>query len=310
MQKSWTWGHSGPETDHEDDPATNGAASATHNGSGEPTTGERASAGDQIPAEDVRVAGAAPGGDDAVVTPLSAGTLYPPTAPQSEDLRDESPRDADTTGREDLGYEDLRNEDLEEDEAAPAAPRDEDEPVRGAVTSPAAEDETDEFDADPDADEVVSKVDEAERATGAAVVGGPAVVTADHEPGEAVGVSDVAVVPAETPPASQDVPGQRPPASDTQADRIEQLMEPSEASTFKTRWREVQSDFVDNPEDAVRRADELASEVLDSLIGSLNDYKNTLDERWHADQTEKSDTERLRQALRRYRDLFDRMLGV
>jgi hypothetical protein len=131
------------------------------------------------------------------------------------------------------------------------------------------------------------------------------------EPADVAAVAEPAEVTGDTPGTSQDVAGERPPASDTaKGDRIEQLMGQEEAVAFRARWREVQSDFVDDPEDAVRRADDLASEVLNALIESLNGHKRTLDDRWRTEKDDKSDTERLRQALRGYRDFLDRMLGA
>ena len=111
--------------------------------------------------------------------------------------------------------------------------------------------------------------------------------------------------------ATDDRTDERPPTSQgKEADRIEQLIEPGQAEAFRVSWLEVQSDFVDDPHDAVRRADELAAEVLNALTQALNGQKQALDDRWRADDTEKTDTELLRQAVRGYRDFFNRMLGV
>jgi hypothetical protein len=110
---------------------------------------------------------------------------------------------------------------------------------------------------------------------------------------------------------TDDVVTELPPAAaDKEADRIEQLIQPAEAGAFKDRWQEVQSDFVDDPHEAVRRANELAAEVLNSLTNALNDQKRALDDRWRDDKDEMSDTERLRQAVRDYRGFFNRMLGA
>jgi hypothetical protein len=88
---------------------------------------------------------------------------------------------------------------------------------------------------------------------------------------------------------------------------IERLMGAADAQAFQDRWREVQVGFIDDPQDAVRQGDELATEVMDSLTGTLNTYRRDLDERSH---TEKDDTETQRQALRVYRDFINRMLNA
>jgi hypothetical protein len=125
---------------------------------------------------------------------------------------------------------------------------------------------------------------------------------ADEKPGDTA---------AERPTTTDDTGTERPPASPgKEADRIEQLIEPGQVDAFRVSWLEVQSDFVDDPHDAVRRADALAAEVLSALTHALNGQKRALDDRWRADEDEKTDTELLRQALRSYRDFFNRMLGA
>jgi hypothetical protein len=68
---------------------------------------------------------------------------------------------------------------------------------------------------------------------------------------------------------------------------------------FRGRWKELQADFVDDPERAVRGADQLVGEVL----ATITERKRALDEEWHG-----GDTEQLRVALRRYRSFLDRLL--
>ncbi|REF00138.1 hypothetical protein [Thermomonospora umbrina] len=86
----------------------------------------------------------------------------------------------------------------------------------------------------------------------------------------------------------------------------ERFMDADAVPGFRHRWREVQSSFVDDPRDAVRRADALASEALRVLADRLQERKGALD----AVRDEEGDTERLRLALRDYRDFFDRLLDL
>lgn len=76
------------------------------------------------------------------------------------------------------------------------------------------------------------------------------------------------------------------------------------ATVFRTRWREVQADFVDDPARAVRGADELVDEVLKQLSETLAKHKHGLEGGWQ----DRGETEELRVALRKYRSFFDQLL--
>jgi hypothetical protein len=73
------------------------------------------------------------------------------------------------------------------------------------------------------------------------------------------------------------------------------------------RWREVQIAFVDDPKDAVQRADDLLGEVVTALTTQLTARTGELRERWSADG---GDTEKLRLALRDYRTTLERLLAL
>ncbi len=76
------------------------------------------------------------------------------------------------------------------------------------------------------------------------------------------------------------------------------------ATTFRTRWRELQADFVDDPKRAVEGADKLVDEVLHSLTQTLTKHKQGLAGGWQ----DHGETEELRQALRKYRSFLDQLL--
>jgi hypothetical protein len=94
--------------------------------------------------------------------------------------------------------------------------------------------------------------------------------------------------PADTPPAN----GQRFVAHDR-------------ATEFADRWSAVKSEFVDEPREAVRKADALVGELLADIARALAQQRAQLDRGLDTDGTS---TEDLRQAMHRYRDFFDRLI--
>jgi len=95
--------------------------------------------------------------------------------------------------------------------------------------------------------------------------------------------------------------------ADDESDAV-RLLEESETEAFQQRWGEVQAQFVDDPRDAVRAADTLVAEVVQSLVTGFAQHKSELEAQWSRD--EEPDTEQLRQALRRYRFFFSRLLAT
>jgi len=81
-----------------------------------------------------------------------------------------------------------------------------------------------------------------------------------------------------------------------------------ETRRFRTRWDAIQTGFVDEPREAVQRADALVAETIKRLAAVFGDERARLEQEW-ARGSEVS-TEDLRQALRRYRSFFDRLLSV
>lgn len=77
------------------------------------------------------------------------------------------------------------------------------------------------------------------------------------------------------------------------------------AEGFRDRWREVQLRFVDDPATAAREAKALVSEAVDGLTMALAEHRERLDD-WES--TPGDETERLRVAVRGYRDFLDRLL--
>ncbi|MET9464004.1 hypothetical protein ABZY44_04105 [Streptomyces sp. NPDC006544] len=88
----------------------------------------------------------------------------------------------------------------------------------------------------------------------------------------------------------------------------ESLLGAAEAERYRTTWNEIQGRFVDEPREAVRAADTLVAEVMQAFAGSLADHRSGLEKQW--DHGEQVATEDLRQALRAYRSLVNRLLDT
>ena len=90
--------------------------------------------------------------------------------------------------------------------------------------------------------------------------------------------------------------------------RSEALFQGGESQNFQSRWSEIQTSFVDEPRSSVEQADALVAEVMQRLAQGFADERSRLEQQW--DRGEDTDTEALRQALRRYRSFFDRLLKM
>lgn len=86
------------------------------------------------------------------------------------------------------------------------------------------------------------------------------------------------------------------------------LFEPAQLSEFKGRWSEIQASFVDEPQRAVKQADALVSDVISRIADSFGRERGQLEQQW--DRGGDVSTEELRQALRRYRSFFSRLLTL
>ncbi|WP_051178527.1 hypothetical protein [Nocardia concava] len=82
----------------------------------------------------------------------------------------------------------------------------------------------------------------------------------------------------------------------------------SGSAKLREQWREVQTQFVDDPKDAVTRADALVADALQQLTDRCSRRREELESRWA--RGDAADTEEMRQALRGYRELFDQLLGT
>ena len=77
---------------------------------------------------------------------------------------------------------------------------------------------------------------------------------------------------------------------------------------MRTRWESIQGGFVDDPRVAVQQADELVAAAIGKLAESFAGERSKLEEEWSKGND--VSTESLRQALRRYRAFFHRLLSI
>ncbi len=84
------------------------------------------------------------------------------------------------------------------------------------------------------------------------------------------------------------------------------LLTHEESEHFRTRWNEIQGKFVDEPRDAVQQADMLVSEVIGQITQMFTYEHSSLEGQWK--QGNDVSTEDLRNALKRYRSFFNRLV--
>jgi hypothetical protein len=94
---------------------------------------------------------------------------------------------------------------------------------------------------------------------------------------------------------------------DADQDRVS-VLDPGASERLRGRWQEVQAGFVDEPRQSVTEADQLVGEVLDEVSRVFRDQRSELEAEWSGNA--EPGTEELRQALRRYREFFDRLLSL
>ena len=85
------------------------------------------------------------------------------------------------------------------------------------------------------------------------------------------------------------------------------LFPDNELTDLRGKWDKVQTGFVDEPRAAVEQADSLVATVVTRITEQFAAERTELERQW--DRGDAVSTEDLRQALRRYRSFFDRLLA-
>lgn len=91
------------------------------------------------------------------------------------------------------------------------------------------------------------------------------------------------------------------------SDQPGQLFPSNELNDLRARWDKAQIGFVDEPRTAVKQADELVATVVKRISEQFAAERSEMEHQW--DRGDNVSTEDLRQALRRYRSFFDRLLA-
>jgi len=86
------------------------------------------------------------------------------------------------------------------------------------------------------------------------------------------------------------------------------LYDEREANDLRTRWQNIQGGFVDDPRASVEQADQLVANAIKRLAEIFANERSNLEATWS--RGDEVSTEDLRQALRRYRSFFDRLLTI
>jgi hypothetical protein len=86
------------------------------------------------------------------------------------------------------------------------------------------------------------------------------------------------------------------------------LFTEAEHGDLQNRWRNIQGSFVDEPRTAVKQADELVASTIQRLAETFANERSHLEAEWS--RGDEVSTEDLRQAFRRYRSFFERLLTI
>jgi hypothetical protein len=77
---------------------------------------------------------------------------------------------------------------------------------------------------------------------------------------------------------------------------------------LQARWNDIQTGFVDEPRNAVERADSLVASTMQQLAEAFSKERSKLEQQW--DRGDDISTEDLRMAFQRYRSFFRRLLSM
>ena len=87
-----------------------------------------------------------------------------------------------------------------------------------------------------------------------------------------------------------------------------QLLGSGELAAITSRWSDIQTAFVDSPQQAVQDADALVADLMQHLAQVFATERQQLEGQWSRGGT--VSTEDLRVSLQRYRSFFQRLLSV
>lgn len=97
-------------------------------------------------------------------------------------------------------------------------------------------------------------------------------------------------------------------AQAAETDERTALFSPDETNSLRGQWDSIQVGFVDEPRQAVEKADALVAGAMKRLTEVFAAERERLEKQW--DRGDSVSTEELRLALRRYRTFFGRLLSL
>jgi hypothetical protein len=123
--------------------------------------------------------------------------------------------------------------------------------------------------------------------------------------GAAVAAGAVAATKVDDAPTVDSVTGELLP-TEIEPQPVAAFWNEESTADLRRRWQELQLRFIDDPSAAADEAQALVSEAVDSVTASLRAQLTAVD----GHRGDQVDTEQLRIAVHRYRDLLDRVLSV
>ena len=108
--------------------------------------------------------------------------------------------------------------------------------------------------------------------------------------------------------AAVDIDKREPGREGIRTEATAQLFPNNELESFRTRWDDIQTAFVDEPRKAVEQADGLVASAMQRLAEVFANERSRLEKQW--DRGDNVSTEDLRIAFTRYRSFFQRLLSV
>lgn len=151
----------------------------------------------------------------------------------------------------------------------------------------------------------------AEQHDGVAVAAGPGGLVDDiNEEGEVTGGKAPTVPASVDDAAAPDVAGSGELLPGDVPTEPVALFDGAAMQGFRDRWQQLQLRFIDDPHTVAAQAGALADEMVTALRHAVDQHRAGLED-WQSDDgvdAHFGDTERLRVAVRRYRDFVDRLL--
>jgi hypothetical protein len=97
-------------------------------------------------------------------------------------------------------------------------------------------------------------------------------------------------------------------AQDKNPATVTPLFSENEIGDMRSRWNNIQAEFVDEPRQSVQQADQLVATAMQRLAEGFARERASLEQQW--DSGDSVSTEDLRVALQRYRAFFGRLLNA